>query len=109
MLSPAPGVRIFVASRPVDLRKSFDGLAALAREVLRHDPLSGHLFVFVNRARHRAKVLGWDRTGWILVYKRLERGLFRFPEPDAEAFEIDATQLRLLLDGIELGVGTRGR
>lgn len=98
-------VRIFLASQPVDLRKSFDGLAVIARQVVRQDPMSGHLFVFVNRARQRVKVLHWDRTGWALFHKRLERGLFRFPEREDASFELDAAQLRLLLDGIELGCG----
>lgn len=105
-----PGVRIFLASQPADLRKSFDGLAQLAREVVRQDPLSsGHLFVFHNRTGRRVKILFWDRTGWVLWYKRLESGIFRFPLGDAPSAEIDAIQLRLLLDGIPLGVRPRRR
>ena len=98
------GVRIFVASGYSDLRKSFDGLADLAREKVRQDPLSGNLFVFTNRRRNRTKVLFWDRTGWALWYKRLEGGLFRFPESEGGVVEVDGTQLRMLLDGIPLGV-----
>jgi len=97
------GVRIFVANEPTDLRHSFDTLAVLARSVVKQDPMSGHLFVFHNKAGNRVKILFWDRTGWVLWYKRMERGLFRFPERDEAALEVDPTQLRLLLDGIPLG------
>lgn len=108
MLTLPPGVRIYVSVQPVDLRKSFDGLAALTREILKQDPVSGHLFVFRNREGHRAKVLFWDRTGFILLYKRLEGARFRFPQVKADCLEVDAVQLRMLLDGIELG-GAWGR
>lgn len=107
---PLPrGIQVLVATQPVDLRKSFDGLAAVARQVLRQDPMSGHLFVFRNRAGHRCKALLWDRTGWVILYKRLESGRFRFPVAEGAAVEVDAEQLRLLLDGIELGVSVRPR
>ena len=105
MLSLPPSVRIFVAVKPVDLRKGFDGLSAATREVLKQDPLSGHLFVFINRRRNRAKILVWDRSGFWLLYKRLERGRFRLPKPrDSEAagLEMEATDLALLLEGIQL-------
>ena len=65
--------------------------------------MSGHLFVFKNKVGHRCKVLFWDRTGFMLIYKRLERGKFRFPERDDGSVEVDVKQLRMLLDGIELG------
>jgi transposase len=103
------GVRIFVASQPADLRASFDGLAALTREVIKQDPLQGHLFVFRNKTGRRVKVLFWDRTGWVLWYKRLETSVFRFPIGDSGSVEIEAMQLRLLLDGIPLGPRVRRR
>jgi transposase len=107
---PLPrGIQILVATESVDLRKSFDGLAAVAREVLRQDPMSGQMFVFRNREGHRCKALLWDRTGWLILYKRLENGRFRFPVGDGTTVEVDAEQLRLLLDGIELGVRVRRR
>lgn len=109
MLLLPHGVRIFVSSQPTDLRKSFDGLAALARDVIRQDPLSGHLFVFRNKAGHRVKLLFWDRTGYVLWYKRLESGIFRLPVGHGASIEIDAVQLRLLLDGIDLAGGRRRR
>jgi len=104
-----PGVQIFVANQPADLRKSFDGLAALAREVVKRDPLAGGLFVFRNKTGRRVKVLFWDRTGWALWHKRLETGVFRFPIAEGGSVEIEAMQLRLLLDGIPLGPRVRRR
>ena len=97
MLSLSPAVRIFVARGPTDLRKSFDGLAAAVREVLREDPFSGHLFVFLNRRRDRVKLLYWDRSGFCLLYKRLEEGTFWHPEVG----EIGRRELVMLLEGIE--------
>lgn len=69
-------VLVFVCLQPTDLRKSFDSLAALTESVIRQSPLSGHLFVFINRSRNRIKVLFWDRTGYCLYHKRLEAGTF---------------------------------
>jgi transposase len=103
-----PAVRIFLATGPADLRRSFDGLAALAREVVREDPLSGHLFVFRNRSGDRVKILFWDRSGFVLWYKRLEKGTFRFPCAEGGSVEVEAGELMLLLEGIELA-GARRR
>lgn len=103
MLMLPPTVRVFVALQPADLRRGFDGLAALAEEVLRRDPLSGHLFVFWNRRRDRVKILFWDRGGYVLWCKRLERGRFRFPSSEtAASVEVEAGELMLLLEGIDL-------
>jgi len=93
-------VKIFVARQPADLRKSIDGLALLTREVIRQDPLSGHLFVFFNKVGHRVKILFWDRTGYVIWYKRLETARIRLPAEGAVSLELEAAQLRLLLDGI---------
>ena len=101
------GVRIFIASETVDGRKSFDGLAGIVKQVLKREPLSGDLYVFRNRTSKRAKALLWDRTGWVLIYKRLESGCFRFPYNEDGSVEVDANQLRMLLDGIELGYRPR--
>ncbi len=79
------------------MRKSFDGLCALAQSVLKQDPFSGHLFVFVNRRRDKVKILYWDRSGFCLVYKRLEEGTFRVPERT----EIGVRELMMVLEGIE--------
>jgi len=90
------------------MRKQFDGLVAIVRNELREDPLSGSLFVFVNRRRNYLKLVYWDRTGFCLFAKRLERGRFSLPG-DAEAFELSEQAFRLLLDGILLGANRRLR
>jgi transposase len=89
------------------MRKGIDGLAALVREELRGDPLSGHLFVFRGMRANRVKVLYWDRSGFCLWLKRLEHGSFRFPEADAACFEMEAAELSLILEGIELAGAKR--
>jgi len=107
MLSLPPAVRIFVALAPTTMHLSFDRLAALARDVIQQDPLSGHLFVFQNRRGDRVKILCWDRSGFCLWYKRLEQGVFHFPRAATTHLEVDAADLLLLLDGIELAQATR--
>jgi transposase len=112
MLSLPPSVRVFVAREPTDMRKSFDTLAALVIEVVDEDPQSGHLFLFVNRRRDRAKILWWDRSGYCLLAKRLEHGQFRvFDRASGSkgAFEVTASELALLLDGIDLRGARRRR
>jgi transposase len=104
---PASSVRVFVASVPVDLRRSFDSLAACTEQLLEQDPLSGHLFVFRNRPGDRVKILYWDRTGYCLWYKRLEKGIFHLPSGSG-GVEISAAELVLLLEGIDLA-GARQR
>lgn len=79
MLSLPEPVHIFLCTQAVDMRKGFDSLAALVQTELGENPLSGHLFVFKSRRGNRLKLLLWDRDGYCLVYKRLERGTFRFP------------------------------
>ena len=105
MLTLPATVRIYMAAEPVDLRRGFDGLAAATREVIRADPLSGHLFVFTNRRSNRLKILLWEPSGYLLIYKRLERGRFRLPNsPRAGArhVEMEATDLALMMEGIDL-------
>jgi len=99
-----PAVRIYVARDGVDMRKSFDGLAALTQFALGEDPLSGHLFVFRNRMANLMKILYRDRSGWCLFAKRLERGRFRWPvvREGMRVAEIEAGDLACLLDGIDL-------
>jgi transposase len=96
-------VRIYLAAGAVDLRKSIDGLGAIVME-RDHDLYSGHLYVFVSRRGDRLKILTWSAGGFLLLYKRLERGRFRLPEiRDGQTeVEIDATQLAMLLDGIDI-------
>lgn len=100
MLMLPSDVKIFVARQPVDLRKSIDGLAFLTRNVIKQDPLSGHLFVFVNKIGHRVKILFWDRTGFVIWYKRMETARIRLPVDGAASLELASSQLALLLDGI---------
>lgn len=105
MLSLPPSVRIFVARGATDMRKSFDTLAVLVCDVIDEDPQSGHLFVFVNRRRDRVKILWWDRSGYCLLAKRLERGQFRIYDQASGAdghYEMTMSDLILLLDGIDL-------
>jgi transposase len=105
VLSLPPTVRVLAAAEPVDLRKGFDALARVVRDVVRADPLSGHLFLFINRRSNRAKVLFWTRTGFCLLYKRLERGRFHLPRvavAGERRLEIEAGELAILLEGIDL-------
>lgn len=104
MLSLPPSVAIWVCTEPVDMRKQHDGLCGVASSVLGADPMSGQLFLFYNRARNRLKLLWWDRGGFALLYKRLERGTFRFPRAidGGRRVKIDAGELALILEGIDL-------
>jgi transposase len=97
-------VRIFVCTAPTDMRRSFDGLAEAVRRHLGMDPESGALFVFANGRGNRAKLLWWDRTGYCLLYKRLEWGYFRLPRAlDGNGqVAIDAVELAKILEGIGL-------
>lgn len=104
-------VRIYLCTASTDMRKGFDSLAALVREALGCDPLSGHLFLFVGRHKDRIKILYWDKDGFALWYKRLEEGTFRLPSPKSEigrggkagaSVELKASELAMLLEGIDL-------
>lgn len=112
MLSLSYQVRVFVAREPVDFRKAHDGLCAVVRDRFGDDPFSGHLFVFFNRRRDRIKILHWDRVGFWLFYKRLERGTFRSALArggDAPRLEVDRGELAMILEGIELKRGQLAR
>ncbi len=108
MLSLPPTVRIFLCAEPTDMRRSFDTLAFMTRQILGQDPLSGHLFVFRSRSGDRVKILYWDRSGFCLWYKRLEKGTFRFPDTEGPGAEVEAPDLALILEGIDLA-GARRR
>jgi transposase len=103
MLSFPPAVHLWLATAPTDLRKSFDTLAEVVRQHLHHDPLSGHVFVFRNKRSDRVKLLYWDDDGFVIVYKRLEAGTFRWPAvADGQAsVTLRAAELTMLLDGID--------
>jgi transposase len=96
-------VRIFVCTQPLDLRRSFDGLALATRQMLGEDPQSGALFCFVNQRSNRLKVLWFDRNGYCLLYKRLHRARFVLPrsgESGRESIRIDARALSELIRGV---------
>jgi transposase len=103
MLTLPASVRIFLAVEPVDLRRGHDGLSAIVAGQWKLELFAGHLFVFLGRRRDRCKVLFWDRGGLVLYYKRLEKGRFGRPRltGDGQAVELDATDLAMLLDGID--------
>lgn len=101
MLSLPSTVRIFAARDRVDFRKGFDGLCAIVRDGFREDPLSGHLFLFFNMRANRVKILVWDRNGFWLFYKRLERGTFERISGRGAKIEIDRARLAMLLDGFD--------
>lgn len=98
------GVRIWLATQPADMRCGFDRLAQLAGSVTGQDPLCGHLFLFRSRGGDRLKALLWDRDGYIIWYKRLEEGTFRFPRTGEGqmSVQIRPSELAMLLEGIDL-------
>ena len=97
-------VKVFVATAPANLHRSFEGLSNEVRCVLAADPLSGHVFLFLNRRRTQMKMLLWTRGGFLIVHKRLERGRFTFPSRvtmEAVRVEIDTHELAMLLEGLD--------
>ncbi len=111
MLTLPPSVRIYLAIGQVDMRRGHDGLAAIVRGQWKLDLYGGHLFVFLGRRADRCKILFWDRGGFVLYYKRLDRGRFRLPRipADATSVAIDATELAMLLYGIDVVAVKRPR
>ena len=108
MLTLPPTVRVYMALDPVDMRKSFDALAAEVQR-LGLDPLSGHLFCFLNRDRRLMKLIFFDRSGLVIYYKRLESGTYQVPklEPGQRRVELDPAELALILEGIDLSAAPR--
>jgi transposase len=109
MLLPR-AVRVYVATTPCNLRRSFEGLTNEVRATLAMDPLSGHVFVFLNRRKTMVKLLVWTRGGFTIVHKRLERGTFTFPrlvQPEVSSVELDADELAMLLEGIDVSRARR--
>ena len=102
MLSFSPGMKVYLALGGTDMRKSIDSLSLLVEAQLDLSPLSGHLFVFCNRRRTRLKVLYWDRNGFCLWQKRLEKEVFRWPKRTEEVLEVGARELRWILDGLKI-------
>ncbi len=106
MIAVPPQIRVFLYRRPTDMRKSFNGLVALTESALKQDPLSGSLFVFVNRRRDRIKILYWGQTGFCIWYQQLQKGTYQLPAADVleerDTIEMTRSQLSLILDGIDL-------
>lgn len=106
MIALPPQIRVFLYRLPTDMRKSFHGLIALTESALKQDPLSGSLFVFLNRRRDRVKILYWGQTGFCIWYQQLQQGTYQLPAEEAletqETVEVTRSQLSLILDGIDL-------
>ena len=106
MIALSPQIRVFLYRRPTDMRKSFHGLIALTEAELKQDPLSGSLFVFVNRRRDRIKILYWGQTGFCIWYQQLQQGTYQLPRHESldeqDTLEVTRSQLSLILDGIDL-------
>lgn len=106
MFNLSPATKIFVCAKPIDMRKSFDGLFAMARSYFQHDPYTGSLFLFRSKRGNFIKILWWDVDGFAIFAKRLERGTFRFPpvrfvNGEYQSIEMERTDLMLLLAGID--------
>ncbi len=104
MLGLPPSVKIYFATGLVDMRNGIDGLRAVVENTLKKNPDEGHLFVFVGKTRDKLKILFWDRNGYVVYFKRLERGRFQLPALDTSRtrVEMEPAQLAMLLDGIDL-------
>jgi transposase len=101
MLFPEGQVRIWLYTQPADMRKSYNGLSALVKQSLAEDPLSGQLFVFINRKRTQMKILYFDRSGYCIWGKRLEQGQFHAPAGEALKHTLSWTDLKLIIEGID--------
>jgi transposase len=103
-LDRSTATRIWLATEPADMRCAFDRLAELAQVVTNQNPMDGHLFLFRSRGGDRLKILLWERDGFVLWYKRLEEGVFKLPriEPGQKSVELRASELAMMLDGIDL-------
>ena len=101
MLSFPSAVKIYLCSEPADMRRSFDSLAMMVRDIIFQNPLSGHVFVFATRKCDRLKLLYWDSDGFAIWYKRLEKGRFTLPKSDNSNM-IDHRQLSMVLEGIDI-------
>jgi transposase len=106
MIALPPQIRVCLYRRPTDMRKSFHGLVALIESQMNQDPLSGSLFVFLNRRRDRVKILYWGQTGFCIWYQHLQKGTYQLPDQetldDQDTLEVTRSQLSLILDGIDL-------
>lgn len=97
----ASGTKVYLALAPVDMRKGYDGLAALVQQVLQRDPFCGHLFLFRSKRADRLKLLWWDGSGLCLFAKRLEKGRFVWPRVENGAITLTPAQLAMLIEGLD--------
>lgn len=114
MFNLSPSIRIFVCTKPVDMRLSFDGLYALVEVLIHEDPFSGHLFLFRSRRGNFIKALWWDLDGWAIFAKRLEVGAFCFPDVrfvngEYQPVEMERADLVMLLEGIDTSLAKRSK
>ncbi|GBE11746.1 IS66 Orf2 like protein [bacterium BMS3Bbin14] len=109
MFFPANLAQVYIAPGATDMRKSINGLSVLVAEQLELDPLSGHLFAFCNRRRDIVKILYWDRNGFCLWHKRLEKDRFQWPETEDDVLHVQGHELAWLLDGLCLDQHTAHR
>jgi len=101
VIAAPAGVRVLVATKPVDFRRGADSLVALVREQLQHDPFSGAIFIFRSKREDRLKIVMWDGSGLVLLWKRLEHGAFRWPPISDGVMRLSASQLAALVDGLD--------
>jgi transposase len=101
MISPPSHTRVFLAPGSTDMRKAIDGLSIMVEGSMDLDPFSGHLFVFCNRSQTIIKILYWERNGFCLWQKRLEKHRFKWPENEREVMEIGTRELSFLLEGLD--------
>ena len=101
MIAPDAHLKVYVATRPIDFRKGHDGLAAAVQEMIGEDPFSGAVFVFRSKRADRLKVLVWDRTGLVLIHKRLEGGKFVWPQVRDGVMRMSPAQLSALFEGLD--------
>jgi len=101
MITAPAGMRVLIATKPVDFRRGADSLAAVVREQLRHDPFSGTIFIFRSKRADRLKILAWDGSGLVLFWKRLEHGAFRWLPISDGVMRLTASQLAALVDGMD--------
>ena len=101
MIAVPAGMRVLVATKPVDFRRGADGLVALVRETLGHDPFSGTVFVFRSKRADKVKIVAWDGSGLVLFWKRLEQGAFRWPPITEGVMRLTSAELAALVDGMD--------
>jgi transposase len=101
VIAASSTVKVLVATKPIDFRRGADSLVALVREQLRHDPFCGTIFVFRSKRADRLKIVAWDGSGLVLLWKRLEHGAFRWPPISDGVMRLSASQLAALMDGLD--------